>query len=190
MKKKFSSVLLAMVFLLAVTMLFATSASAKKNKDKGSYITPTITAEQAITTVKAALPKLTTGKCFVKTGKRGEKNLEVALVLDGKIVSKVRLNPANASGTLKLATGEILSKGQKVIVTQVLASQDQAVKIVQQAIPNLEVASVQLGKQGEWKVDLTLKKAVVADIKVHSGDGSILPDWKASRDVAMYPSFF
>jgi hypothetical protein len=181
MKNKVTSVLLATVFLLVVTMLFATSAAAKKNKDKGSYITPTITAEQAISSVKAALPKITAGKCFVKTGKRGEKNLEVALVLDGKIVSKIRLNPA---------TGEILSKGQKMMVQQVLASQDQAVKIVQQAIPNLEVASVQLGKQGEWKVDLTLKKAVIASINVHGGDGSILPDWKASRDVAMYPSFF
>jgi uncharacterized membrane protein YkoI len=181
MKKKVTSVLLATVFLLAVTILIAASAEAKKKKDKGPYMTPTITAEQAITAVKAALPKITAGKCFVKTGKRGEKNLEVALVLDGKIVSKVRLNPS---------TGEILSKGQKMMVQQVLASQEQAVKIVQQAIPNLEVASVQLGKQGEWKVDLTLKKAVIASIKVHGGDGSILPDWKASRDVAMYPSFF
>jgi uncharacterized membrane protein YkoI len=167
MKNKVTSVLLATVFLLAVTMLFASSAAAKKNKDKGSYITPTITAEQALSKVKAALPKITAGTSFVKTGKQGEKNLEVPLVLDGKIVSKIRLNPA---------TGEILSKGQKVSEQQVLASQDQAVKIVQKAIRNLDVASVQLGKQGEWKVDLTLKKAVVASIKVHGGDGSILPD--------------
>jgi len=177
MKNKVTSVLLATVFLLAVTMLFASSAAAKKNKDKGSYITPTITAEQAISSVKAALPKLTVGKSFVKTGKRGEKKLEVALVLDGKIVSKMRLNPA---------TGEILPKGREVLARDVLASQGQAVTIVQQAIPNLEVASVQLGKQGEWKVDLTLKKAVVASIKVHGGDGSILPDWKASRDASGY----
>ena len=32
----------------------------------------------------------------------------------------------------------------------------------------------------------TLKKAIVASIKVHGGDGSILPDWKASRDATMY----
>lgn len=179
MKHRRTSVLLAIVFFFTVTMVFTTSAVAKKKKDNGYYIPPTITAEQAISSVKAALPKLTAGKSFIKTGKRGEKNLEVPLILDGKIVSKIRLNPA---------TGEILSKGQKVMAPQVLASQEQAVKIVQQAIPNLEVASVQLGKQGEWKVDLTLKKAVVATIKVHGGDGSILPDWKASRDVAMYPS--
>ena len=55
-----------------------------------------------------------------------------------------------------------------------------------ESIPNLEVASVSLGKQGEWKVDLTLKKMVVATINVHGGDGSILPDWKASKDAAMY----
>ena len=59
-------------------------------------------------------------------------------------------------------------------------------KIVQQALPNLEVASVGLGKDGEWKVDLTLKKAVVASMNVHGGDGSILPDWKAERDATLY----
>lgn len=175
MKKNVYAGFLATVFLLAATMLVATSAEAKKNKDKGSYIAPTITAEQAISAVKAALPKLTVGKSFIKTGKRGEKKLEVTLILDAKIVSKMRLNPS---------TGEILPNGREVLAREVLASQGQAVTIVQQAIPNLEVASVRLGKQGEWKVDLTLKKVVVASIKVHGGDGSILPDWKASRDAA------
>jgi hypothetical protein len=72
------------------------------------------------------------------------------------------------------------------LVYEVAASHEQAVKIVQQAIPNLEVTSVALGKQGEWKVDLTLKKAVVAGMSVHGGNGSILPDRKASKDAAMY----
>jgi len=178
MKSKVLSISMAAVFLVVMAVMFVTPVEAKKNKGQGSFVAPTITAEQALSSVKAALPKLTAGKVFVKTGKRGEKNLEVPLVLDGNIVSKIRLNPA---------TGEILPKGQNVLAPQVLASREQAVKIVQQAIPNLEVASVQLGKQGEWKVDLTLKKAVVASIKVNSIDGSILPDWKASRDVAMNP---
>ena len=180
MKKKVGSVLRMMVLISAIIGLVATLAMAKKNKDndKGSYVTPTVTAEQAMSVVKAALPKLTVGKGFVKTGKRGEKKLEVTLILDGKIVSRVRLNPA---------TGEILPKGQEILVYQVSASQEQAVRIVQQAIPNLEVASVSLGKQGEWKVDLTLKKAVVAGMSVHGGDGSILPDLKASRDASLYP---
>ncbi|HOL06171.1 MAG TPA: hypothetical protein PLM23_09265 [Syntrophorhabdaceae bacterium] len=43
-----------------------------------------------------------------------------------------------------------------------------------------------MGKQGEWKVDLTLKKMVVASIGVNGSDGSILPDWKATKDAAMY----
>jgi uncharacterized membrane protein YkoI len=176
MKKKVNSVSLAVVVLLAVTMLFATSAGAK-NKEKGSYIQPTITAEQAISSVKAALPGLTVGKIIVKTGQRGEKKLEVTLVLDGKIVSRVKLNPA---------TGEIMTKGQDVTVQEVLASQGQAGKIVQEAIPKLEVTSVRLGKQGEWIVDLTLNKAVVASMSVHGGNGSILPDWKASRDATLY----
>lgn len=175
--KKIYSVLLKLALVLSAVSLVATVAIAKEKKAKGSYIKPTITAEQAISIVKNALPKLTVGKSFVKTGKRGEKKLEVTLVLDGKIVSRMRLNPA---------TGEILPKGQETMVYEVAASQEQAVKIVQQAIPNLDVASVSLGKQGEWKVDLTLKKMVVASIKVHGGDGSILPDWKASKDAAMY----
>ncbi|MCX7634634.1 MAG: hypothetical protein N2Z74_02685 [Syntrophales bacterium] len=179
MKKGIWAIFWAAVVLVTMAVMLATPAEAKKNKDKGqgSFTTPTVTAEQALATVKAALPRLTAGKAFVKTGKRGERNLEVALVLEGNIVAKIRLNPA---------TGEILPKGHKVQATQVLASREQAVTIVQQAIPNLEVASVQLGKQGEWKVDLTLKKAVVASIKVHGGDGSILPDWKASRDARMF----
>jgi hypothetical protein len=177
MKTRINSAALAAVVLLAVSLLFATSAAAKKNGDKGSYIKPTMTAEQAISAVKAAIPKVTVGKSFVKTGKRGEKKLEVTLVLDGKIVSRVRLNPG---------TGEIMPKGQEVLAQEVSAAPEQAVKIVQQALPNLEVASVKLGKHGEWKVDLTLKKAVVASMSVHGGDGSILPDWKAERDATLY----
>ncbi len=179
MKRKLTSIVWVTVVVMAVTMLSAAPAPAKKKGDKNGAppAAPTITAEQAIAAAKAALPKITVGKSFVKTGKRGEKNLEVALVLDGQIVSKVRLNPT---------TGEILSKGQKVAAQQVSASQSQAVNIVQQALPNLEVASVHLGKQGEWKVDLTLKKAIVAGLNVHGGNGTILPDWKASRDASMY----
>jgi hypothetical protein len=176
MKNKVNSVSLAAVVILAATMMLVTSAVAK-NGGKGSYIKPTITAEQAISSVKAALPRLTVGKSFVKTGQRGEKKLEVTLVLDGKIVSRVKLNPA---------TGEIMPKGQDVMVQEVLASQGQTAKIVEETIPKLEVASVRLGKQGVWIVDLTLNKAVVASMSVHGGDGSILPDWKASRDATLY----
>lgn len=178
MKSKLASVVWVTVVLMIVTMLSAAPALAKKKGDRNASPppAPTITAEQAIAAAKAALPKLTVGKSYVKTGKRGEKNLEVPLVLDGKIVSKVRLNPA---------TGEILPRGQNVMAHEVLASQAQAMQIVQKALPNLEVASVRLGKQGEWKVDLTLKNAVVAGMNVHGGNGSILPDWKASRDAAM-----
>jgi len=175
--KRITSALLKTALVLSMLCLIATVAMAKEKKVQGIYMKPVITAEQAISTVKTVLPKLSVGKTFIKTGKRGEKKLEVAIELDGKIVSRIRLNPA---------TGEILPKGQQILAYEVAASQEQAVKIVQQAIPNLEVASVSLGKQGEWKVDLTLKKMVVATINVHGGDGSILPDWKASKDAAMY----
>jgi hypothetical protein len=148
-----------------------------KKGEKGSYVKPTITAEQAISSVKAALPGLTVGKSIVKTGQRGEKKSEVTLVLEGKIVTRVKLNPA---------TGEIMTKGQDVVVQEVLASQGQAAKIVQDAIAKLEVASVRLGKNGEWIVDLTLNKAVVASIGVHGGNGSILPDWKATKEASLY----
>ena len=176
---KIKSMLLKAVLILSVICLIATvaMAKAKEKKGKGSYIAPTVTAEQAVTTVKNALPKLTAGNSYVKTGKRGEKKLEVPLVLEGNIVSKIRLNPA---------TGEILPKGLETLAYTVSASPDQAVKIVQQALPNLEVASVSLGKQGEWKVDLTFKKAIVAHISVHGGNGAILPDWKASQSASFF----
>ncbi|MGA2106968.1 MAG: hypothetical protein ABSH25_04925 [Syntrophorhabdales bacterium] len=175
MKKRVGSVLLAAGLVVVAIGLVTTLVVTKHRKEKDFYVKPTITAEQAISAAKAALPKLAAGKSFVKTGKKGEKKLEVPLVLDGKIVSRVRLNPA---------TGEILPEGQEAPAYEVSASQEQAVKIVQQAIPNLEAASVKLGKHGEWKVDLTLKKAVVAGISVHGGDASILLDGKASRDAS------
>ncbi len=174
---KIKSMLLKAVLVLLAICFIATVAMAKEKKGKNSYVAPTVTAEQAVTAVKNALHKITAGNSYVKTGKRGEKKLEVPLVLDGNIVSKIRLNPA---------TGEILPKGLETLAYAVSASPEQAVKIVQQALPNLEVASVSLGKQGEWKVDLTYKKAVVAHISVHGGNGTILPDWKAAKDASFY----
>ncbi|MCX7965539.1 MAG: hypothetical protein N2596_02800 [Syntrophorhabdaceae bacterium] len=177
MKRRINSLVRTALLAVAIIGLIATLASAKGKKEKGTYVAPTITAEQAISTVKSALPKLTAGNSYVKTGKRGEKKLEVPLILDGNIISRIRLNPA---------TGEILPKGFDPMVYTVSASSDQALKIVQQALPNLDVASVSLGKQGEWKVDLTLKKAIVAHIKVNSNTGIILPDLKANRDASIY----
>ncbi|MCX8022272.1 MAG: hypothetical protein N2745_05810 [Syntrophorhabdaceae bacterium] len=177
MEKRFVSVLRTALFVIAIIGLIATLASAKGKKEKGTYVAPTITAEQAISTVKAALPKLTAGNSYVKTGKRGEKRLEVPLILDGNIVSRIRLNPA---------TGEILPKGLDTAVSTVSASSEQAVKIVQQALPNLDIASVSLGKQGEWKVELTLKKVVITHINVNGNTGEIIPDIKANRDASFY----
>ena len=156
------SILFKTILSLSVLCLVATAAAAEDRKQRGSYAKPSITAEQAFSTVKNALPKLAVGKSFVKTGRRGQKWLGVTLLLEGEPVSMIRLNPS---------TGEILPKGQEVLAYEVAASQEQAVKIVQQAIPNLEAASVRLGRQGEWKVDLTLKKMVVASMHVQGGDG-------------------
>jgi hypothetical protein len=157
----------------AVLILFASPAAAKKGKEDRPLFTPTVTAEQAVSIVKDVLPKLAAGKYWVKTGPKGDKKVNVALILEGKIVSKVELNPA---------TGEIMPKGQRIFAEQVSANPEQAVDRVRQAIPNLEVATARLGKDGEWKVELTLKKGVIADINIHSGDGSILTDWGASRE--------
>jgi len=161
-----------MLGLLTCATLLATCAMAKEDKDKRSYMKPAISAEQAMETVKAALPELTAGRAFVKTKKSGEKKLEVPLKLADKIVGKIKLNPV---------TGEIMPKGQKVRANQVSASLNQAHNVVEQAIPKLEIGSVRLGEHGEWEVDLTLRKAVVADIEVHGSDGAILPDREATR---------
>lgn len=177
MKKQFISLVRMAFMVVAIIGLIVTVASAKGKKEKATFVAPTITAEEAIGKVKAALPNLTTGNSYVKTGKRGEKKLEVPLILDGKIISRIRLNPE---------TGEILPKGMEIMVYTVSASPEQAVKIVQQAIPNLEIASVSLGKQGEWKVELTLKKTAVAYINVDGKTGVIIPDWKANRDASFY----
>lgn len=177
MKKRFITMIRTVVFALAIIGLVTTLALSKEKKGKATFIAPTITAEEALSKVKAALPRLTVGNSYVKTGKRGEKKLEVPLVLDGNVVSRIRLNPA---------TGEILPKGFDPQVYSVSASSEQAVKIVQQALSNLDVASVSLGKHGEWKVELTLKKVIVAHINVHGNTGIIIPDWKANRDASLY----
>jgi hypothetical protein len=162
------------MFGLAMVMLFALPAAAKKGKTEGTAVPPKISAEQAVAAVKAVLPKISAGKAFVKEGKRGDKKLEVPLVLDSKIVARMQLNPA---------TGEILSKGLKPQSQQVAVTLEQAQTVVQQALPNLQAGAARLSKDGQWKVDMTLKGAAVADISVNGQDGSILADWKASKDV-------
>jgi hypothetical protein len=159
-----NSLLWKTIFTLLALCLITTAATAQDRRQRAADTKPAVTAEQAFSIIKNALPKLAAGKSFVRTGRRGEKKLAVTLLLEGEVVSAIRLNPA---------TGEILPRGQEVLIYEVSASQEQAVKIVQQAIPNLEAASVRLGRQGEWKVDLTLKKMVVASMHV-GGDGSIL----------------
>jgi hypothetical protein len=170
MQKRVGSVLRTMVLVAAIVGLITTVASARDRRHKGgTHTTPTVTAEQAVSTVKTVLPRLTVGSSFVVTDRRGGKRLEVPLILDGNVVSRVRLNPA---------TGEILPRGLDASANTVSASPDQAVKIVRQALPTLELASVSLGREGEWMVDLTLKKAVVTHIRVHGSTGSVLRDWK------------
>lgn len=177
MKTWMKPALVSMVAVFAATMFVVSPALAKKDKKGASYAAPTVTAEQAIVKVKTALPNLTTGKGYIKTGKRGEKNLEVTLVHGGQIVSRVKVNPS---------TGEIMPKGMKVLVQNVSATQEQAINIVKDAIPKFEVGSARLGKHGEWVVDITLKQVTVASVAVHGGTGELIPDWKASRDAARW----
>jgi hypothetical protein len=166
------------VGVLAMALLCTGSALAKKDKKGGGpQIPPVVTAEQAKANVSAAIPKLSVGKPFTKQGKQGDIKLEVPLSLEGKIVAKVRVNPA---------TGEILTKGQKGFVQKLSVTPEQAAKAVQGVVNEVQVGAAWLGKQGEWKVPLLYKGAIVAEMGVHGQDGSILPDWKASKDATMF----
>jgi len=168
----------AMTGILAIALLCAGTAWAKKDKGGGGpQIQPTITADQAKSAVGAAIPKLSVGQSFTKQGKQGDIKLEVPLLLEGKIVAKVRLNPIS---------GEILLKGQKPFVQKLSVTPEQAAKTVQGMMSAVQVGAAWLGKQGEWKVPLLYKGAVVAEIGVHGQNGSILPDWKASKDATMF----
>lgn len=163
---------------LAIALLCTGPALAKKDKGGGGpQIPPVITADQGKSVVSSAIPKLSVGKPFTKQGKQGNINLEVPLLLEGKIVAKVRLNPA---------TGEILLKGQKAFVQKLSVTPEQAAKAVQGVVNEMQVGAGWLGKHGEWKVPLLYKGAIVAEMGVHGQDGSILPDWKASKDAAMF----
>jgi len=163
---------------LAMALLCTGSALAKKDKKGGGpQVPPVVTAEQAKATVSAAIPKLSVGKSFTKQGKQGDIKLEVPLALEGKIVAKVRLNPA---------TGEILTKGQQAFVQKLSVTPEQAAKAVQGVVNEVQVGAAWLGKQGEWKVPLLYKGALVAEMGVHGQEGSILPDWKASKDATMF----
>ena len=171
------SFLRVVVVMLAVVILAAGPALAKKNKGGGPQIPPVITADQAKATVSAAIPNLSLGKPFTKQGKQGDVKLEVPLQVEGKIVGKVRLNPM---------TGEILTKGQNFQAPKLSVSPDEAVKTVQTVLPKLQVGPAWLGKGGEWKVPLLYQGAIIVEMGVHGQNGSILPDWKASKDATMF----
>jgi len=168
----------SMTGILAIALLCAGPALAKKDKGGGApQIPPVITADQAKSTVSAAIPKVSVGQPFTKQGKQGDIKLEVPLLLEGKIVAKVRMNPV---------TGEILLKGQKDFSRKLSVTPEQATKTVQGMMGGVQVGAVWLGKQGEWKVPLLYKGAVVSEMSVHGQNGSILPDWKASKDATMF----
>lgn len=167
----------AVVVVLAGAILAACPAYAKKDKNGGPQIPPVITADQAKATVTAAVPKLSLGKPYTKQGKQGDIKLEVPLLVEGKIVGRVHLNPL---------TGEILTKGQKIQAPKLSVSPDEAVKTVQTVLPKLQVGAAWLGKGGEWKVPLLYQGAIIAEMGVHGQNGSLLPDWKASKDATMF----
>ena len=177
MKSEIRSVITSICLVSAIVLLFAASATAKKGGGDIPILTPVITAEQAVGVVTAAFPKLAVGKYWGWRGPAGDRKMNVALILDDRIVSRVELNPA---------TGEIMAKGQRIFVDQISATPEQAISRVRKAMPNLQVSSARLGKNGEWKVELTLNRGVVAEINVHSGDGSILTDWRATREWTLY----
>ena len=166
------------IVFLAISLLCAAPALAKK--DKGGGVPPTppvVSAEQAKATVTSALPKLAVGSPYTKQGKQGDIKLEVPLVWEGKVVARARLNPA---------TGEVFVKGQKSLVQKLSVTTDQAAKTVQGMLTGMQVGAAWLGKNGEWKVPLLYKGAVVAEVGVHGQNGSILPDFKAAKDAAMF----
>jgi hypothetical protein len=167
----------ALVVVLAGGILAACPAYAKKDKDGGPQIPPVVTADQAKATVTAAVPKLSLGKPYTKQGKQGDIKLEVPLLVEGKIVGRVHLNPL---------TGEILTKGQKIQAPKLSVAPDEAVKTVQTVLPKLQVGPALLGKGGEWKVPLLYQGAIIAEMGVHGQNGSLLPDWKASKDATMF----
>jgi|UniRef100_A0A7C3SLA6 hypothetical protein len=162
--------ILALFFLVVLVL----PTSAKKGKGGGPALPPRITAEQAQEAVKAALPRLRAGKAWVKEGKWGDKKLEVALLLEDKVVGRLRLNPVS---------GDILPKGFKPQERQTTISPDQARAVVSQALPLLQVGAARLAKNGNWKLELTWKGSAVADITVNGQDGTILTDWKAAKDL-------
>jgi hypothetical protein len=176
MKNKIGPAKMIMCVTVAV-VLCVSSALAQKARRYTPIPAPGISASQATEAVTQALPKMTVGRYWVWTGKKGDTKAKVALTLDGNIVSRIELNPAN---------GEILAKGQEVSVTQVSVDKGNAINTVRQAIRNLQVVAARLGKDGEWKVELSLNKAVVAEVDVNSRDGSLLTDWGASREATLY----
>jgi uncharacterized membrane protein YkoI len=161
----------------AAVVLCISSASAQKAGKDIPVLAPVITAEQAAEAVTQALPKMTVGKYWVWTGKRGDTKAKVALTLDGNIISGIELNPA---------TGEILAKGQDVFANPVSIDKGKFINMVRQSLPNLQVIAARLDKDGEWKVELALNKTVVAEVDVNSRDGTLLTDWGASREATLY----
>ena len=173
--KKFT-IMNAIVILIA-SMMFMSPGYAQMGRKGGLYAPPTVTAEQAISKVKSTLPHLTAGKSLIKTGMQGQMILVVTLLLDGQVVSWIRVNPS---------TGEILPTGMKLFVQNLSASQEQAVNIVKESIPKFEVGSVRLRNDGNWGVDITLNKINVAFIFVDGKDSSIMSGWKGPMHASRF----
>jgi len=165
------------LWVMVAVVLWVSSASAQKARQDIPVSAPGISAGQATDAVTQALHKMTVGRYWVWTGKDGDTKAKVALTLDGSIVSRIELNPA---------TGKILAKGQDVFANQVSIDKEKSINKVQQALPNLQVVAARFGRDGEWKVELALDKAVVAEVDVNSRDGTLLTDWGASREATLY----
>jgi hypothetical protein len=171
----------AVIFLGAVLTIVAPSTFAQAAGPRAGrqelVLAPLVTAEQAVQVVRTALPKLEVGKFWIWEGPRGDAKSKVALTLDGRIVTRFELNPV---------TGEILANGQDVFVNQNSQDPNQAVAKARDAVRNLQAAAARMGPEGEWKVELILNSAAVAEVDVNSRDGSILTDWGSSREATLY----
>ncbi|MBI1924302.1 PepSY domain-containing protein [Candidatus Poribacteria bacterium] len=149
-----------------------------KIKQEKPVVTPKITDLQAVVVVTNSLP-FSAGDGKQKLDKDGNVNkLEILLLLpDGTPVAKVKLAPAS---------GKILTKGEKATATQKAISIEDAVKIVKEALLQFGIGVAELSKHGDkYKVAITMNGNKIADVKVDSQTGQIIPKKEGEAKAAV-----
>lgn len=153
------------ILLFFTFVLYSKFCYSENLKDNRNVYNPKISASEAITIVKKTLPDLKIGEVIVSKGKSGVKSLDVIITKNDKKITKIRINPQ---------TGDVLPKGYRTYYPEVLITEKDAIKKVENLLPIIKVGNPWLGINKNWRVPLILNNTVVSEVTVNADNGEIV----------------